>query len=42
MDHIHPTLKFTVILAGALVTTCACFYLMMFLITRELSDELQP
>lgn len=40
-QHIHPSIKLTVIAFAAAVATCACFYLMFFLIAQELQAPIE-
>jgi hypothetical protein len=41
MVDIHPSIKFLSVCASAFVATCLCFYLMLFLITNEISSEIE-
>ncbi|MGV0036428.1 MAG: energy transducer TonB [Candidatus Azotimanducaceae bacterium WSBS_2022_MAG_OTU7] len=41
MVDLHPSIKFFSVCFSAFVATCLCFYLMLFLITNEISSEIE-
>lgn len=41
MSRLNHSIKFASISLAALATTCLCFYLMLFLISRELAPEIE-
>ena len=41
MVDLHPSIKFISVCVSAFVATCLCFYLMLFLITNEISSEVE-
>lgn len=41
MVDLHPSIKFLSVSVSAFVATCLCFYLMLFLITREIASEIE-
>jgi protein TonB len=41
MVNVHPSIKFLSLCISAFVATCLCFYLMLFLITNEISSEIE-
>jgi periplasmic protein TonB len=41
MVDLHPSVKFLSVCISAFVATCLCFYMMLFLITNEISSEIE-
>ena len=41
MTTLHTSIKFTLVALAAMLATCLCFYLMLFLISNELSSEIE-